>query len=75
MNTFPFDLSYLKKKYKTGVMNDPLGQPTVSVCNDISLILTFWEGRTDSLCKNSDHFCPVGRKLLSWINKQHFKLK
>ena len=32
--------------YKTGVINDPLGQPTVPACMDFRLILTFWNGQT-----------------------------
>ena len=32
---------------KTGVINDPLGQPTVPAGSDCRLILKFWEGRTD----------------------------
>ena len=40
---------------KTGVINDPLGQPTVPAGNDCSLIPMFWDGRTDNLWGNSDH--------------------
>ena len=40
--------------HKTGVINDPLGQPTVAVGSDCRLILKFWDGRTDTLCENSD---------------------
>ena len=38
--------------YKTGVINDPLGQPTVPAGSDCRLILKFWDGRTDgqTLC-------------------------
>ena len=32
---------------KTGVINDPLGQPTVPAGSDCPLILKFWDGRTD----------------------------
>ena len=32
---------------KTGVINDPLGQPTVPAGSDCRLILKFWNGRTD----------------------------
>ena len=31
--------------YKTGVINDPLGQPTVPAGSDCRLILKFWEVR------------------------------
>ena len=44
------------EKNKTGVINDPLGQPTVPAGSDCSLILMFWDGRTDSLGENSDHY-------------------
>ena len=43
---------------KTGVVNDPLCQPTVRA----GLIFKFWDRRTyglkDNLCKNSDHYRP-----------------
>ena len=54
---------------KTGVINDPFGQPT----DPASLILKFWDERkdrrhkyvrTDNLRENSDHYRPwrwVGR--------------
>ena len=32
---------------KTGVINDPLGQPTVSAGSDCRLIFKFWNGRMD----------------------------
>ena len=32
---------------ETGVINDPLGQPTVLAGSDFRLILKFWDGRTD----------------------------
>ena len=35
------------KENKTGVINDPLGQPTVPAGSDRRLILKFWDGRTD----------------------------
>ena len=35
------------KSNKTGVINDPLGQPTVPAGSDCRLILKFWDGRTD----------------------------
>ena len=44
-----------KEKDKTGIINDPLGLPTVPAGNDFRLILKFWDGRTDNLCENSDH--------------------
>ena len=31
---------------KTGVINDPLGQPTVPAGSNCRLILKFWDGRT-----------------------------
>ena len=39
---------------KTGVINDPLGQPTVPAGSDSRLILKFWDGRTEgrTLCVN-----------------------
>ena len=33
--------------HKTGVINDPLGQPTVPAGSDCRLILKFWNGRTE----------------------------
>ena len=33
--------------YKTVVINDPLGQPTIPAGSDCRLILKFWDGRTD----------------------------
>ena len=33
------------KHNKTGVINDPLGQPTVPAGSDCRLILKFWDGR------------------------------
>ena len=36
-------------KYKTGVINDPLGQPTDPAGSDCRLILKFWDGRTDNI--------------------------
>ena len=41
-----------RNKYKTGVINDPLGQPTVPAGRDCRLILKFRDGRTDwrTLC-------------------------
>ena len=41
-NLFPL---FRKKRNKTGVLNDPLGQPTVPA--DCCLILKFWDGRTE----------------------------
>ena len=35
------------KIHKTGVINDPLGQPTVPAGSDCRLILKFWDVRTD----------------------------
>ena len=45
-------------KDKTGVINDPLGQPTVPAGSACGLILKFWDGCTDALCENSDHYQP-----------------
>ena len=53
--------------YKTGVINDPLGQPTVPACSDCRLILKFWDGRTDTLSENSDYY-RTGLWSASWIN-------
>ena len=58
-----------KKLYKTGVINDPLGQGTVPAGSDFRLIFKFWDGRTD-MCKNSDHYLP-GPWSASWINLTH----
>ena len=43
---------------KTGVINDLLGQPTIPAGSDCRLILKFCDGRTDTLCENSDHYRP-----------------
>ena len=42
----------LQNNNKTGVINDPLGQPAVPAGSDCRLILKFWDGRTDgrTLC-------------------------
>ena len=60
------------KKGKTGVINDPLGQPTVPAVNDFRSILKFCHGRTDgqtdNLCENSDHYWPRLWSA-SWIKK------
>ena len=54
--------SWKYKRNKTGVINDPLGQPTVPAGSDCRLILKLWDGRTygltDTLCENSDHYRP-----------------
>ena len=34
-----------------GIINDPLGQLTVPASSDCSLIVKFWDGRTDNLCE------------------------
>ena len=56
--TYLFEVVYVKIKIKlvyrnlkdkidkTGVINDPLGQPTVPTGSDCRLILKFWDGRT-----------------------------
>ena len=64
--------------HKTGVINDPLGQPTVPAGSDWRLILKFWNGRThgrtdgqtDTLCQNSDHYRP-GLWSAPWINNDN----
>ena len=55
-------------KYKTGVINDLLGQPTDPAASECCLILKFWNGRTDgqkdvrkyvctdNQCEYSDHY-------------------
>ena len=55
-----------KKKNKTGVINDPLGQPTVPTGSDVRLILNFWDGH---LCENSDHYMPElwSASWIKWI--------
>ena len=57
------------KGNKTGVINDPLGQPTVPAGSDCRLILKFWDGRTyrRTLCVNI--VITTGRSLwsASWI--------
>ena len=58
---------HLCYQFKTGVINDPLGQPTDPAGSDCCLILKFWDGRTDTLCENSDHY-PQGLWSVSWIN-------
>ena len=54
------------RENKSGVINDPLGQPTVPAGSDCRLILKFRDGRTDTLCENSDHYRP-GLWSASWI--------
>ena len=77
-----FEFSDVKNN-KTGVINDPLGQPTVPAGSDCRWILKFWDGRTDgrtdrrsdgrtygltdTLCENSDHYRPELWSA-SWIN-------
>ena len=64
---------------KTGVINDPLGQPTDPADSDCCLILRFRDGRyrrtyerterrTDNLFENSDHYHP-GLWSAMWIKK------
>ena len=63
--------------HKTGVINDPLGQPTVPAGSDCRWILKFCagrtyrrtDGRTDNMCENSDHYRP-GLWSASWINNE-----
>ena len=60
--------------HKTGVINDPLGQPTDQAGSDCHLILKFWDGRTDNLCENCDHYQPglwSGLRLFSHKNFIH----
>ena len=68
-------MSGIKKKHKTGVINDPLGQPTVPAGSDCRLILKFCagrtDGRTDNMCENNEHYRP-GLWLASWINYKYF---
>ena len=54
-------------KNKTGVIHDPLGQPTVPAGSDCPSNFKFLDGRT--LCENSDHYRP-GLWSASWINKK-----
>ena len=55
------------KIYKTGVVNDSLGQPTARPAVEISVVSFDFEnfetdGRTDDTCENSYHYRPcVGR--------------
>ena len=72
-------------KYKTGVIDDPLGRPTVSPVANIvfAFVLLGYEkwrrmdGRTDDMCKNYDPYRPwlwVGRVdqlWLRWIEGKH----
>ena len=58
---------WIDNTYKAGVINDPLGQPTVPAGNDCRLILKFCDGRTDTLCENSENYWP-GLWSVSWIN-------
>ena len=44
--------------HKTGVINDLLGQPTDPASSDCCLILKFWDGQTDDMCENNDHYRP-----------------
>lgn len=65
--------------YKTGVVNNSLGQTTGRPAVKISFVLLDFEkggGRTDTTCLNSDHYrrsvgWPSGSKLIFW----HSKLK
>ena len=41
------DISRRRKKNKTGVINDPLGQPTVTAGSDFRLILQVWDVQKD----------------------------
>ena len=58
-------IGWLKNTWsKAGVINDPLGQPSVPAGSDCRLILKFCDGLTDGrtlLCENSDHYRPCGR--------------
>ena len=62
------------KKHKTGVINDPLGQPTVPAGSDCRLILKFWNGRTDgwsdTLCEKKNYRLELWSA--SWIKKRFF---
>ena len=46
MSAFQRYFSVKEKYYKTGVINNPLGQPTVPAGSDCRLLLKFWDGRT-----------------------------
>ena len=71
-----FDYTQKSQYYKTGVINDPLGQPTVSAGSDCRLILKFWDGRT--LCvkilitTGRDCGRPRGSKI---VNREIFQYK
>ena len=55
---------------KTGLINDPFGQPTVPPAVKICFVLVDIEklgGRTDNMCEYSDHYRP-GLWSASWIN-------
>ena len=72
--TFKAKLSYgNSKENKTGVINDPLGQPTVPAGSDCRWILKFCAGHTDgrtaNMCENSDHYRP-GLWSASWIKNK-----
>ena len=58
------------RRYETGVIHDPLGQPTVTADSDFRFILQFWElGRTDIMWKYSDQYRPSGsrkQKITLW---------
>ena len=53
---------------KTGVINDPLGQPSRWI---LKFCAGRTDGRTDNMCENSDHYRP-GLWSASWINWQYF---
>ena len=54
---------------KSGVINDPLSQPTVPAGSDFHSITRFWNGRTDRQCENNDHYRP-GLWSALWINNR-----
>ena len=56
-----------ESEIKTGVINDPLGKPTVPAGSDCRLILKFWDGLT--LCVK----IVITTCRASWINKERIE--
>ena len=66
------------KMYKKGVINDPLGQPTVSAGNDCRLTLNFWDGRTDRRVKiviTTGRNCGRPRGSIIWHVRKQVKVQ